>query len=825
MAVERNELFDLAFRFITETREPVFLTGKAGTGKTTFLKFLREHTTKNMLVAAPTGVAAINAGGVTLHSLFQLPFHPFIPSAQGKTELLSKLRFGRQKQQLLRKVEVLVIDEISMVRCDVLDAIDAILRSVRREYAEPFGGVQLVCIGDLYQLPPVAQQQEWSLLQEYYNSPFFFDSHAVKEQQPLLIELNKIYRQKEETFVQLLNKVRNNEMEATDFELLHKRFVPGFQSAPEDQFITLTTHNLQADQINQRELNKLLAPAFTYSAEIEGEFPENSYPAEAALILKVGAQVMFLKNDSLERKYFNGKIGVVTSLTDTSILVQCEDGAIEVRKEQWQNIRYTLNRGTQVLEEEVLGSFEQYPLRLAWAVTIHKSQGLTFDKVMIDAAAAFSSGQVYVALSRCTSLDGIVLLSRIPPAALISNQAVLDGQKKLEPRNSLAERFAGARQLFTQQLLDEVFQLEGSALLAARLLKLIQGNSAFLNSASLNWAQTWQQELVTIRGIASRFLALTQQLLKEESVVESNALLQERIQAAAAHFVPLLQQLHQSLLQHAILTEHKEAAVSIDEVLQELSLSLIHTVYLQGYCINGFQVTAFLKHKLQMPSPKQSVSCYASKRHFPESTAADHPELFQLLRHWRDAYCEENNQPVFMVANGETLKQIAHYLPMTPDELMKIKGLGEAKVKKFGAELLELVQDYCMEHKLSSNMQDLILPARKEKAKKTPVEKSDTLTETKILLDQGKKITEIAAVRKLAIGTIEGHVLDLAKAGKIEAGRFIAESLLSKIQHYMQQNPESTLTATKDKLGTDCSFFELRLAALISQEQGAEKQQ
>jgi hypothetical protein len=748
MSVERNELFDLAFRFITETREPVFLTGKAGTGKTTFLKYLREHTTKNMLVAAPTGVAAINAGGVTLHSLFQLPFHPFIPSAQGKTELLGKLRFGRQKQQLLRKTEVLVIDEISMVRCDVLDAIDAILRSVRREHSVPFGGVQLVCIGDLYQLPPVVQQQEWLLLQEYYNSPFFFESHAVKEQQPLLIELNKIYRQKEEAFVQLLNQVRNNEMDETSFDLLHKRFIPGFQPAAGESFITLTTHNSQADQINQRELNNLLAPSFTYKAEIEGEFPENSYPADAALVLKAGAQVMFLKNDSIERKYFNGKIGVISRLTDTSIFVECADGTIEVRKEQWQNIRYTLNRSTQVLEEEVLGTFEQYPLRLAWAVTIHKSQGLTFEKVMIDAAAAFSSGQVYVALSRCTSLDGIVLLSRIPPTALISNQVVVDGQKQLAPRNPLAERFAGARQLFTQQLLEDVFSLEDADRLTTRLLKQIQSSRSFLNADADRWIQEWQSGLSSIRGVSTRFLSLTQQLLKEESIVESNVVLQERITAAANHFLPLSKQLLQALQQHTIVTEHKEASLPVDELLQELSLSFVHTSYLLQYCCGGFQVAGFLKHKLLMPSPKQSITCYASKRLQADDAIMEHKELYLLLRYWRDAYCEEHDQPIYLVANGETLKQIAHYLPFTPEDLMKVKGLGEAKVKKFGAELLELVRDYCAEHKLESNMEQLAGSFRKEKVRKPPVERINTVAETKKLLDRGMSLEDIASRAK-----------------------------------------------------------------------------
>jgi ATP-dependent exoDNAse (exonuclease V) alpha subunit len=410
MIIEKNEIFDLAFRFVTETSEHIFLTGKAGTGKTTFLKYLKENCAKNIVVAAPTGVAAINAGGVTLHSLFQLPFHPFLPTRHNKDELLAKIRFNKQQQQLLRKMELLVIDEISMVRCDVMDAIDTILRSVRRNHETAFGGVQVLCIGDLYQLPPVVQNQEWAILQEYYDSPFFFDSLAVKEQMPLLIELNKIYRQKEDSFVRLLNKIRNNDMDADDFEDLHLRFDPGFRPTEDQKYITLSSHNRQADEINQRQINQLLSPAHTYNAEIEDDFPEHLNPVDRALVLKKGAQVMFMKNDAVYKRYFNGKIGVIKSLEDEKIVVECDGYDIDVPKETWENSKYTLNRTDGKLEQQTLGTFTQYPLRLAWAITIHKSQGLTFEKVMIDAGSAFSSGQVYVALSRCTSLEGIVLL-------------------------------------------------------------------------------------------------------------------------------------------------------------------------------------------------------------------------------------------------------------------------------------------------------------------------------------------------------------------------------------------------------------------------------
>src|SRR6185312_8665020 len=325
------------------------------------------------------------------------------------------------------------------------------------------------------------------ILQEYYSSEFFFDSLVIKEQMPMLIELNKIYRQKEDSFVYLLNKVRNNQMNSDDFEDLHQRFYPAFRPSLEEKYITLTSHNNQADQINARELQKLSTGTVTYKAIIIEDFPESMYPAEGELILKAGAQVMFLKNDTVEKKYFNGKIGVVKSLTLDEIIVDCDGFDINVGKETWENSRYTLNRGDGKLEQETLGTFTQFPLRLAWAITIHKSQGLTFEKVMIDAGAAFSSGQVYVALSRCPSLAGIVLLSQIPSAAIYSNENVINGQKTLTPKGSLAERFEGARQVFTQQLLEEIFSFEEIKTLVEVLEFRINEQKEKLSKESLKW--------------------------------------------------------------------------------------------------------------------------------------------------------------------------------------------------------------------------------------------------------------------------------------------------------------------------------------------------
>ena len=701
--IERNEIFDLAYRFVTETSENIFLTGKAGTGKTTFLKYLKENATKNIVVAAPTGVAAINAGGVTLHSLFQLPFHPFLPTRNNKEELLGKIRFNKQRQQLLRKMELLVIDEISMVRCDVMDAIDTILKSIRRNYDSPFGGVQLLCIGDLHQLPPVAQNQEWSMLQEYYSSPFFFDSIAIKEQMPLLIELDKIYRQKEDSFVRLLNKVRNNQMDADDFEDLHMRYDPLFSPMPGEKYITLTSHNKQANEINQQKIENLFTNEFKYAAVVEDEFPEHTYPAEAELILKEGAQVMFLKNDLIAKRYFNGKIGVVKLLEQNKIVVDCDGVDIEVAKETWENTRYTLNREDGKLEQETMGTFTQYPLRLAWAITIHKSQGLTFEKVMIDAGASFSSGQVYVALSRCTSLEGIVLLSKLSSATLFSNDNVIKGQQSLTHRGSLAERFTGARQVFTQQLLSDIFSFTEVDIALGLLVHHIAQQKEKLNAESIVWADHLKQHFIADKSVGIKFISILSGILKEEPIIENNAAAQQRISDAANHFEPKFLQLQKAVQNHPLLTEHKETSGIINEYLNQLWLALYSMLYYLQYCKQPFSVTGFLQHKLKYAQPKINLSCYASGKKESITDVAN-TELFNTLKRWRDMKVEEENEVIYMVANQATLKEIATYLPLSKKDLLQITGFGKAKADKYGDEIIEAVEEYCSRNGLESNM-------------------------------------------------------------------------------------------------------------------------
>jgi PIF1-like helicase/Helix-turn-helix domain/HRDC domain/Helicase len=808
-SIQRNEIFDLAYRFVTETSENIFLTGKAGTGKTTFLKFVKENCSKNIIVAAPTGVAAINAGGVTLHSLFQLPFHPFIPSHGSKEELLSRLKLNKQRQLLLRKMELLIIDEISMVRCDIMDAIDIILRSVRRKHDVAFGGVQLLCIGDLYQLPPVAQHHEWKILQEFYASPFFFDSRVIKEQMPLLIELDTIYRQKEDSFVALLNKVRNNEMMPEDFEALHQRYDPSFRPLFHEKYIALTTHNNQADQVNSRELQKLLEPSRIYEAIIEGDFPENIYPAEGSLVLKKGAQVMFLKNDVILKRYFNGKIGVITSLEDDEIRVDCDGLSISVSPETWGNTRYVLNGSDGKLQQETLGTFSQFPLRLAWAITIHKSQGLTFEKVMIDAGAAFSSGQVYVALSRCTSLGGIVLVSKIPSAAIYSNENITKGQEALTHKGILAERFAGARQIFTQQLLEEIFTFRDVHPPLNALLFHLKEQQDKINQEAMGWADELRNNLLAQTAHGVKFIRQTQDLMKEEPVVEKNAALQKRINDAAGYFEVQFKSCLGTIQAHPLITEHREAATAINEALNQL-MTAVHTAnYLLQYCRQPFSVTTFLQHKLQFAQPRFNLSCYASGK---KQSFTDIPnvELFETLKLWRDQVCEESKMPIYMVANHATLVEIATYLPMNKKDLLQVSGFGKAKVDKFGDDITGAVESYCSRHHLASNMQAKNTLPKKERREKPGGAITETKTVSLNLFKAGKSVTEIAGERNFAVGTIEGHLATFVGSGEIGIDSLLSPKKQQLIRDAIEIHGPLSPKAIFDHLQGQVSYGDIR---------------
>ncbi|MGE5395089.1 MAG: ATP-dependent DNA helicase, partial [Candidatus Saccharibacteria bacterium] len=484
MDQQTNAQLELAYNFLQYTNQNIFLTGKAGTGKTTFLRNLKQQSPKRMVVVAPTGVAAINAGGVTIHSFFQLSFGPQIPvnpeqirpvtvSDNGNVAASIK-RFNREKINIIRSLDLLVIDEISMVRADILDAIDEVLRRYKNRY-RPFGGVQLLMIGDLQQLAPIVKDDEWNLLKPYYETCYFFSSQALKRSKFIGIELTHIFRQSDQRFIDILNKVRENKMDLATLEQLNKRYIPNFNPDDKEGYITLTTHNYQSQQINEEKLSQLNARVHKFTATITGEFPEYSYPTDPELELKVGAQVMFVKNDlSPEKRFYNGKIGKIVNISDDEIEVECPGDyqSIDVERVEWQNAKYTLNEETQEIDEQVIGTFTQYPLKLAWAITIHKSQGLTFEKAIIDARASFAHGQVYVALSRCKTLDGLVLSSTIAPHSVKNDTTVIQFTDEVERNQPGLAELEKSRKEYVQQLLTELFDFKPILWQINYLLKL-----------------------------------------------------------------------------------------------------------------------------------------------------------------------------------------------------------------------------------------------------------------------------------------------------------------------------------------------------------------
>lgn len=553
---QHNHVFQHAVAFINQTNQSLFLTGKAGTGKTTFLRYIRTHSHKKMAVAAPTGVAAMNAGGMTLHALFWLPFGTFIPqdleahewdsgaAIFDKRRLFSQLKLTARKRALLREIELLVIDEVSMLRADTLDAIDLILKSVRRD-ARAFGGLQVLFIGDLYQLPPVIKEEEWRVLAAFYRSPFFFEAHVLQQDPPVILELEKIYRQKDPRFITLLNDIRHNTCSTEQLAQLNTYYQPDFEPPAGDPYITLTTHNRRADEMNRKELQLLPGKSTTFSARVKGDFSASMFPADTDLTLKVGAQVMFIRNDNGEdRRYYNGKIGHVKHMDSSgdSILVGFSDGSesVEVKRETWENIRYDYDKGGDQIKEDVLGTFSQFPLRLAWAITIHKSQGLTFEKAIIDAGASFAAGQVYVALSRMTGLEGLVLKTPIQAHNIRTDSVVLDFSSRTAKTAELPDILEASQRRYLGQILLESFRWKSLTDTTSTLLSELQNRSIPQKDIAQQTLKAIALAVEAQEEVASKFRGQLQQLLRT-GIDTDYELILDRTMKAVQWFGPRLE--------------------------------------------------------------------------------------------------------------------------------------------------------------------------------------------------------------------------------------------------------------------------------------------
>lgn len=544
MSVRNNEM-NLAWLYVEGTQTSVFLTGKAGTGKTTFLRKLRELLPKRMVVLAPTGVAAINAGGQTIHSFFQLSFSPFVPGMKREDDG-KRYSMSKEKKNLIRTMDLLVIDEVSMVRADLMDAIDDVLRRYRNA-ALPFGGVQLLLIGDLQQLAPVAKDDEWALLSQHYKTPYFFSSQALQQLQYVTVELKHIYRQQDQNFVSLLAAVRENHIDANVLNKLNQRYIPNFVQPKGEDWIHLTTHNRTAQQYNDHCMQSISAPPVTFTATVEGTFPEMSYPADDRLVLKVGAQVMFLKNDSSpEKRYYNGKIGKVVEISPRGLIVEIkkeEDGGatldINVPIETWENKRYVIDDETKEIREETEGTFKQYPLRLAWAITIHKSQGLTFQHAVLDVNRSFAHGQVYVALSRCRTLEGLVLTSPLSASSIIPDNTVDDFvHTALAGNESAASDLPRRRFEYFYQLLQEQFSFAQVINELDDVTRVTQKHLAVQHPHYAQMLSDVRPRLTAeVQGVAAKFKSQYDVLISKAGAnYAKDAMLQERCRSAAEYF-------------------------------------------------------------------------------------------------------------------------------------------------------------------------------------------------------------------------------------------------------------------------------------------------
>lgn len=799
-----NSSIELAEKYVRYTDTSVFLTGKAGTGKTTFLRNIVETCNKRRVVVAPTGVAAINAGGVTIHSFFQLPPSAYLPSVKGFYSEYSLSQnahnLRKNKIKLLQSLDLLIIDEISMVRADLLDAIDDRLRQYRHNN-KPFGGVQLLMVGDLYQLPPVVKEDEWQYMKQVYASPFFFESKAFKQLKYISIELTHVYRQSESEFVEILNSIRNSQPNDNVLERLNSRYKPDFEPDNSKGYIRLTTHNAQAAQINDSKLQQLEDKDFTFNAEISGTFPDYMYPTDETLTLKKGAQVMFVRNDpSLDKRYFNGKIVTISDIGDNYIEVTDGDTTFEVLPLVWENTKYLLNEESNEIEAVVEGTFKQMPLRLAWAITIHKSQGLTFDHAIIDAGRAFAFGQTYVALSRCRTLEGLVLKTPITPANLFTDKDVNSFTSAIPDINEVRQRYSSDQMNFYYGKLRELFDFSDlqKAIEQMQRLFMVELAAAYSAKAASFDKRIAQPFYDDVFSVSEKFHRQIAQLQAQCGNDTSNAHLHDRIGKAVAYFSDKINGLDSESTDFLSLTiKNKETLKRYNDVTDKFRQAIGLKKALLANAKSGFTVegytntrTNYILNGTDAKEEQKPVTAKLNKN----ST-----EFFYILNDWRsEKSFELKGRPPHAILTKNQMVEIARTLPRTFADLTAIEGMLGMKADDFGEEILELVNSFCE----SRNIR-----------KKLP--KGETYDLTLQMLNSGKSPEEIATERRLTLNTIHNHIFRFIKQGILDPKDFISEIDYKTISQYLAEHPDQPSSEIVAHFGGKYDYFDLNIARAI----------